>query len=223
MKTSIIATMAALAVVTLRVSADAASPPAAFKLASIHLEQNAADGDGEIVVQIKSATDGLAQIQVVAPNGKAINLEGAKKRLGAGQLRFESPEPPLAEIKAAYPEGVYTFKARAVDGSSVRGTSTLSHTVLPSPAISYPAPDATGVPTNATMQWTAVPGATGYFIELELPDLDRVITIDLAPGTTSFAPPAGWLVPNANVVFAVGSVAANENRSFSEVLFSTAP
>ena len=83
-----------------------------FPVASVHLEQNATDGDMEVVFEVKGDQDGLAELLVVSPDGRPVVAFKAPdaSTLGIRQFRFESPEPTDAKaLQAAYPEGVYAF------------------------------------------------------------------------------------------------------------------
>ena len=81
--------------------ADAASAAAEeFATASVHFEQNATDGDNEVVFQVKGGKDGLAELTIVAPNGRKVVAFSAPERitLGMRQFRFEEvPLPVLAQ------------------------------------------------------------------------------------------------------------------------------
>ena len=83
-----------------------------FAFAKVHFEQNATDGDVEVVFEIKGGDEGLANLRVVSPDGRIVIDFTAPdaSTLGIRQFRFESPEPKDIEgLKTAYPEGVYTF------------------------------------------------------------------------------------------------------------------
>ncbi|HEU5305469.1 MAG TPA: hypothetical protein VFU40_12545, partial [Gemmatimonadales bacterium] len=109
-------------------------PPAPFAVASVRFEQNATDQDVEVVFEVKGGKDGLAKLVVVAPDGRTVIDVTAPdaSTLGIRQFRFESPEPPdAAQLRAAYPEGVYTVTGTTAGGQTLRGASTLHHKLPP--------------------------------------------------------------------------------------------
>ena len=52
-----------------RVSSVPAEP---FTVASVHFEQNATDGDVEVVFDVKGGAEGLAGLWLIAPNGRIV-------------------------------------------------------------------------------------------------------------------------------------------------------
>ena len=197
-------------------------PDAEFGSVALRLESNATDNDAEVVIVIDSGGE-LKTLKVSSPNGKKIlNLKSTDgQRLGVSKLTVETPEPTLAEVKAAYPAGVYQFRAETVDGEDVSGQATLSHELLPATTITAPLNGATNVPTTITAAWTAVAGASGYFIEID--DGSRVLKADLPATSTTFIVPPGWLQPDTEYTLGVAAVGENGNRVATEVSFRTAP
>src|SRR5919109_4924930 len=101
-----------------------------FPVASVYMEQNATDGDMEVVFEVKGGQDGLAELSVVSPDGRPVVAFRAPdaSTLGIREFRFESPEPrDMKSLKAAYPEGVYAFSGKMASGAKLVGTATLSH------------------------------------------------------------------------------------------------
>jgi hypothetical protein len=68
-------------------------------VASVYLEQNATDGDAEVVFEVKGGKDGLAKLAVVSPDGRTVIDFTAPdaSTLGIRQFRFESPEPGMSK------------------------------------------------------------------------------------------------------------------------------
>src|SRR5918999_1626970 len=105
---------------------EAAAP---FPIASVHFEQNATDGDKEVVFQVKADTEGLDELIIRSPDGRTVVAFKApdKSTLGMRQFRFETPEPGDSKaLKAAFPEGAYEFSGRTTSGKTLVGTSTLN-------------------------------------------------------------------------------------------------
>lgn len=185
---------------------------AAFPTASIHFEQNATDGDHEVVFQIKGAKDGLAELTIVAPNGRRVAVFSAPERatLGMRQFRFESPEPQdSAALKSAYPEGDYVFSGKTFSGASLAGKSTLSHRLPPTTEI---------VADAARVRWRAVAGVSGYVVEVKTQASS--IAARLPATATSLALPAGFLSRGTAFKVSLGTVGPEGNISFVESSFT---
>jgi hypothetical protein len=201
-------------------------PPAPFAMASIHLEQNATDGDFEAVVEVKGGDEGLAKLAVVSPDGRAVIdvTAPAATTLGVRQLRFESPEPgDFSSLKSAYPEGVYTFTGTTAAGATLEGKATLRHALPSAPAILRPAARARGVGLKgAVISWTAVPTITAYIVTIEQNGSDVSITARLPGSAASFAVPDGFLRPGTTYQLGIGAVTGDGNISFAETTFTTA-
>ena len=116
--------------------ADKGGAPAPFAVASVYLEQNATDGDAEVVFTATGGKEGLAKLTVVAPGGRTVidfSAPDASTSLGIRQFRFETPEPQdVKSLMSAYPEGVYTFAGATAAGERFQGKAMLSHK-LPAP------------------------------------------------------------------------------------------
>jgi hypothetical protein len=218
-----------LAGVVLLVKPDAAGAPAAsssFAVATIHFEQNATDGDFEAVVEAKGGDEGLAKLAVVSPAGHAVLdvTAPAATTLGVRQLRFESPEPgDFASLKAAYPEGVYTFTGTTAAGATLQGKATLRHALPAAAAFLRPGAGARGVGVNGlVITWTAVRNVAAYIVTIEQSALDVSITARLPASAASFAVPDGFLRPGTAYQVGIGSVTSDGNISFVETTLTTA-
>jgi len=87
-------------------------PSVPFAVASVRFEQNATDGDAEVMFEVKGGKEGLAKLAVVSPDGRTVIdfMAPDASTLGIRRFRFETPEPgDVKSLKSAYPEGVYTF------------------------------------------------------------------------------------------------------------------
>jgi hypothetical protein len=200
--------------------------PESFAVASARFEQNATDGDVEVVFEVEGSDDGLTKLAVVSPDGRTIIDFTAPdvSTLGTRGFRFESPEPRDTEsLKSAYPEGTYIFTGTSAAGVKFHAESTLSHK-LPV-AISFLRPPAgeRGVDTkDLRITWTPVQNVAGYIIDIEQDELDVSITAKLPGSVTSFPVPDGFLVPGTQYELAIGAVTYEGNRSFVETVFTTA-
>jgi hypothetical protein len=203
-----------------------AVPPAPFAVATIHFEQNATDGDFEAIVEVMGGDEGLARLAVVAPDGRSVIdvTAPAATTLGVRQLRFESPEPgDFASLKAAYPEGVYTFTGATAAGAKHQSTATLQHALPAAAALLRPAARARGVGvTDLIVTWTAVRNATAYIVTIEQAELDVSITAKLPGAVNRFAVPDGFLRAGTTYQLGIGTVTGGGNSSFVETTFTTA-
>ena len=211
---------------------DAAKPPARFSEARVRFEQNATDGDVEVVFDIVGLKDGLAKLKVVAPDGRTVvdfsapHAPAAPHAANSGirQFTFESPEPTdIAGLKAAYPAGEYVITGTSVSGTKLESKAKLNHTLPATTKCEYPQADAEDVPTkNVIIKWAAVPGISGYALELTNEDANTSIEAKLPASASSFSVPAGFLVPGGTYQLGIGTVSAEGNASYIELEFSTA-
>ncbi len=194
--------------------------------ATARFEQNATDGDVEVVFELTSGDEGLADLTIVGPDGRPVAVFRApdSSTLGMRTFQFESPEPPNIEgLKAAYPEGTYQFTATTISGASLIGQATLSHELPATAAFIYPAPDDVDVPFDGLeVSWRAVEGVTHYIIEVEQDELEVNLTVRVRSGNTTFAVPSGFLAPGTEYQLTIGTVAGEGNISFVETTFTTA-
>lgn len=200
--------------------------PAPFTVAKVHFEQNATDGDVEVVFEVKGGDEGLAKLSVVAPDGRTVIDFTAPdvSTLGMRQFCFESPEPGDVEsLKSAYPEGVYTFTGTTASGGKLRGESTLSHR-LPAPAsFLQPAAEAGNVRIkDLEITWASAKNLAACIIYIEQDELDVSITAKLPGSATRFAVPNGFLLPGTEYMLGIGAVTKEGNISFVETTFTTA-
>jgi hypothetical protein len=200
-----------------------AAAPAQFATATVHLEQNATDGDAEVVFEIKGGDDGLSKLTVKGPDGRTVIDFTASdpKTLGMRQFRFESPEPrDIKALKAAYPEGAYTFNGATASGARLQSTATLHHTL---PAAASLVTKGDDLPSkNLSIKWTPVKGLSAYVVYVERLDADVNVTVKL-PGTAhSFAVPDDVLSPGKSYQLGIGTVTEHGNISFVETTFITA-
>lgn len=200
--------------------------PAKLPTAHVHFEQNATDGDVEVVFRAKGGAEGLARLRVLAPDGRTVIDFAAPdpSTLGIREFEFESPEPKdVAGLKAAYPEGVYVFTGATAAGHELRGESTLRHGLPATTSFVRPAAGARGVPArDLEIGWTAVAGVSGYIVEIEQDDLDVHLETRLPAEATSLRVPDGLLRPGTEYELGIATVSEAGNVSFVETSFTTA-
>ncbi len=219
----------------LAVAAGPAAAPSKFSVATIRFEQNATDGDVEVVFEISGRKDGLAQLKVVAPNGRTVidfsapaaSPAGAAKHAAVAGIRqfvFESPEPTdIAGLKASYPAGEYSFTGTTVGGAQLQSKATLNHALPAITSFVAPKEDAEDVASkNLTIKWAPVKGVAGYALELSHEESNAGIEVRLPASATSFAVPDGFLVSGQTYQLGIGTVSADGNVSYIETEFRAA-
>ena len=197
----------------------------AFDDAEIIFEQNATDGDVEVVIfaKLEDPNAGMQKFWLCAPNGKEVYKFSSPKKnnnIGGREVVVESPEPiDPTIVKDAYPEGTYTFVGKSFDNEWFLSEAELSHT-LPDVSIVFPIAD-TEVPVSMfNVTWTAVTSPTEKFIvELvnEDSDLQEELVVDIPADRNSFRAPEEWMVPGSEYQVVVGIVNEFGNRSFREI------
>lgn len=200
--------------------------PSEFETASVHFEQNATDGDVEVVFKVKGGDEGLSKLTVVAPDGRTVIGFAApdETTLGIRQFEFESPEPgDVASLKAAYPEGTYVFLGATANGAELRGESALSHALPAVAAFVQPKAESEGVsPIDLEIRWTSVEGVSAHIVELENDELEVELEARLPGSAASFRVPNGLLLAGTEYDLGIGTVTEEGNVSFVETSFSTA-
>jgi len=211
-------------------SSGSGAPPQAqatrFAIATVHFEQNATDGDVEVVFEVKGGNDGLTSLTVTAPDGRTVMsaTSADTSTMGLRQYRFESPEPTdVPRLQKAYPEGVYRFVGTTARGVRYNSEATLSHRVPAGVTGITPADEAANVPVRGLrINWTAVPDVASYVLIIEQPTLGFELSITLPRSATSFAVPDGVLRAGQSYTLAIGAVARGGNASYVETSFATA-
>jgi len=221
---------AGLALVLLTVApATGAAPSSAsqtFPVAKVRFEQNATDGDVEVVFAVIGRRDGLTKLTIVSPDGRTVADFTAPdgSTLGIRQFEFESPEPTdVAGLKAAYPEGDYRFTGTTAAGGTLQGSAALSHKLPASTNFVHPKPDAQDVsPHDLAITWSPTSDAVAYVIELEEDGSNASLKATLPNSPTRFDTPNGFLRPGSEYQLGIGTVSAEGNISFVETTFTTA-
>lgn len=201
-------------------------PVSEFEVAEIRVEQNATDGDTEVVMVAKPGDDGLRRFWIRTPDRRRVIDADSLDRsiMGMREFVFESPEPPGEAILASYPEGRYKFFGVSVTGERFTSFAYLSHQLTAAAVILTPAQDAVVDGTSLTIEWSAVPGVREYIVEIEneSTDPEQSLRVNLPPDATSFPVPAALLAPGSDMQVGIGTVGDNGNIVFTEVTFSTA-
>jgi len=220
------ATVALALIIVAPVLAAGPFPTAKFPLAKVRFEQNATDGDVEVVFEVTGRSDGLKSLKIQSPDGRTVadfaaHADGST--LGIRQFVFESPEPTdIAGLKAAYPEGEYTFMGTTIGGTALHGQATLSHALPATTTFGHPEAEADNVAIrDLVITWTPTEDSVAYVVELEEEGSDASLKATLPGSATSFAVPNGFLRLGTEYKLSIGTVSAAGNASFVETSFTT--
>lgn len=194
-----------------------------FTELSIVLEQNATDGDSEVVIFAKGQDIGLDHFVVCAPDGnKVAKFKGDKKGVGMREFLLESAEPPdLNKVLASFPEGMYLFNGRTVEGGCLLGSAFLSHTIAPETQILTPGENQILNRSSVSVSWLPVDNAVVYVVELKNEDTEYALLVEVAAPATLFDAPASWFVPDTEYQVAVTVVTTSGNKTSVETAFFT--
>jgi hypothetical protein len=196
-----------------------------FDMTSVRLEQNATDEDMEVVFEATAGEEGLASLAVVAPDGRTVISFTAlpNSTPGIRQFRFESPEPKEGKgLKAAYPQGDYTFTGATAAGEKLQGVARLGYKLPATVSLVSPKPKARGVTLkDFGIEWKPADNVAGYIIEIEQAELKVSIEAKLPSTVTRFDVPEGFLRPGTQYHLGIGTLTKGGNASFVETTFTT--
>ena len=147
------------------------------------LEQNATDGDTEVVLFAQGGDVGLDHLKITAPGGRRVaKFDGDGRGIGIREFLLESAEPPdLDAVLGSFPEGEYSFAGRTVTGDCLKGTASLSHQVVDATELLTPEEDQVVPVNNLVLSWTPVAGVERYVVELNNEDTGSEMTFEVFP------------------------------------------
>jgi hypothetical protein len=197
-----------------------------FEEAAMYVEQNATDGDTEVVISGTAGDEGLRRLYIKSPaRERMTTLLADDATPGMREFHFETPEPPGEAVLAFYPEGTYVLRGVSTTGEVFRSVLTLSHDLPPAVTILHPAEDAE-VPARQglVVRWSAAADVEQFVLEIEneSADPEQALTVNLPPHVTSFRVPAAFMRPGSEFQVGVHTVADNGNIVAVESAFTTA-
>lgn len=126
-----------------------------FEEVEFNIEFNSTDND----IGVRGFVDGepYKKLEIEDPNEKTIAKLRAKKSMklqGFAELFFESSEPTLEDVSvseflARFPEGIYEFEGKTIEGDEIEGETYFSHVIPCGPVV-----EAEIVGTNVVISWT---------------------------------------------------------------------
>lgn len=195
----------------------------AFENPALIIVYSVSDDDAQIITK-GGSEDPLTSIVIFGPRGVARNTARFKDgaRLGQADFQFDSPEPSIDGLRAAYPPGKYHFWGQTVGSKILHNTVDLSYELLAPPEILYPGNSDIGIPiNNLVVQFAPPDDAEAIRLEIEDEEEGRVIKVDLSGDASSFAVPNGWLEPGTEYVLDIKAIAENGNQTVRDIHFVT--
>jgi hypothetical protein len=110
--------------------------------AKIYWEYNSSAED--LGVHVSLDGEDWKELSIENPDGRVlfdVKGHGPYKTFGMTELFFEGAEPSLAEVPLdelldAFPEGIYEFSGKDVDGEAIEGEDEFTHAIPAGPAVS---------------------------------------------------------------------------------------
>jgi hypothetical protein len=212
-------------------TSEAAGKPIPLAAATLIIEVNATDGDAGL--QFFLDGDPWNAMTISDPNGRVVvdvDAEGRLKNWGLTELFSESNEPPftevpLAEFKARFPEGRYSFVGETIEGETLVGTARLSHDIPEGPEITAPADGASVGRDNVVARWTAPPeprgiDIVGYRVIATREDPLRVYQVELPASARRVPIPAAFLQSGVEYELEIQAIEESGNWTFTTSFFS---
>jgi hypothetical protein len=205
-----------------------------FSQARIIFEFNSSGPD--LGIQVSLDGEPWHEIKVVDPKGRTIldiDAKGRLKKFGLTELFAESNEPnfedvPAEDILERFPEGVYKFSGKTVEGDKLVGTATLTHAIPDGPS----AVSAQVISGDLVISWVAPPPVSsltglpivivGYQVIVEREDNDnlgaapRLFDIKLPATQTSVLVPPQFLEVGQVYKFEVLAIDVGGNQTITE-------
>jgi hypothetical protein len=158
---------------------------------------------------------------------------------GFPELECDQPEFTLEQFFKLFPEGIYEYEGKTVDGHELEGEATLAHVIPAPPEIVAPLEeDGPQDPKNTVIRWERVdepilPGLgrgpsdeveiVGFqvIVEREDPQPLVVFTVELPADATRVRVPSRFLEPAASYKFEVLQIDVSGNQTIAEGTFET--
>lgn len=210
-----------------------------FDDAEIFFELNATDND--LGVQFFLDGESWRRVKIVSPGGCRImdvDVKGSAKPIGLTELFSESAEPSLDELPredflAPFPEGLYAFYGRTVEGQCLVGEATLTHDIPAAPAIVAPEEhEVVDAVEPIMVEWEPAPNPdppgsviVAYQVIVEKDDEGerlRVFTVDVSSEATRVTVPPEFFQPGKAYKVEVLAIETSGNKTITELSFETA-
>ncbi len=208
-----------------------------FDDARLKIEYNSTAGDAGL--QFFVDAEDWKHVTVTNPKGrKVFEADAAKviRNYGLTELFSETSEPPFtefpfSEFKKLFPEGVYTFSGKDIDGQRLRSTFTLTHAIPDGAVITSPDDGATLPANGVTVEWQPVTTPAGIDIvayqvlvvadDSGLGTAERTVDVTLPATATHMAVPPEFLTPGGYKT-EVLAIERGGNQTLAEIAFTVA-
>ncbi|MFN0071628.1 MAG: hypothetical protein ACKVVP_09105 [Chloroflexota bacterium] len=198
-----------------------------FKIAKIYFEYNASAND--LGVHVSLDAEDWELLQITHPNGTMLMEVMPKsgfKKFGLTEMFFEGAEPsledvPLRDLLAQFPQGIYKFQGKTVNGTALESLPTLSHAIPAGPRVSAVVDE-----DEVTIKWSGVssppPGfprvpvnVVGYQV------ISGLFQVTLPATSRSLAIPEEYVrsLPNGTHPFEVLAIEKSGNQTLTEGTF----
>jgi hypothetical protein len=141
-----------------------------LEVARIYWEYNASGND--LGVHVFLDGEDWKKMEIESPGGATIfevEGRGPYRDLGMTELFFEGAEPslddvPLEELLALFPEGVYEFEGKTVEGDEIEGEALLTHAIPAAPEVEADV----GPGDSLVIRWEDVTGPPDGFPDADI-------------------------------------------------------
>ncbi len=186
---------------------------------------SATDQDAEVTIGIETPDHPIDSLVIIGPGGRTVANVRSHDHLGLAEVELESAEPSVEEVQRAYPEGVYRFLGRSVDGYLLHGRAKITHDVVAATDFFNFSPcgeEEVDPRSSVMIAWNTVAGAAGgYEIIIEQDDTGGNLRVTQGPDRTSFVIPDGFLATGLEYEIEMKSVTATGNKTSASCEFST--
>ena len=209
----------------------------------IEFNSSANEGVGDVGVQVLLDGEPWHALKMKDRFGRTIleiTASTSLRRQGLTELFFESSEPsldevPLAQFLRRFPEGIYEFEGRTIDGQEIEGEAKFTHIIPAGPVIVSPGEGDVVDPNALIIEWEPVTqkiagsgaGAlviVAYQVVVDGGNPSRRFDVTLAakPTNMSVTVPPEFLEPGTEYTFEVLAIEAGGNQTITESSFVTA-
>jgi len=210
-----------------------------FSRTRMIIEYNSSADD--IGVQVSLDGEPWRSLKIESPNGRTILdliTNRSLRKQGLTELFFESSEPSLADVPIEvffdrFPEGVYEFEGKTVEGQEIEGEAVFTHVIPAGPENLSPEEGAEVDPEALDIEWNSVDKTrdgkpveiVAYQVIVERADnaalgaAPRLFDIKLAPSpgeTQRVTVPSQFLEPGKEYKFEVLAIEAGGNQTITE-------
>lgn len=202
-----------------------------LEISRIYWEYNSSAND--LGVHVSLDGEDWRKLKIINPAGRTIfevEGRGPYRMLGLTELFFEGAEPnlddfPLENLLARFPEGMYRFTGRTVDGDVIAGTGQFTHAIPAGPTNVVAALNG----NSLVISWNPVTGPPDGFPDLPITIVGYQVIVGsfqvTIPATTTplqvtVPPEFVASLPGGENLFEVLAIEAGGNQTITEGSFT---